>query len=90
MSSRGLPAIEAAVRSRIFVQRYRCSSVAVHGLWDTLSRESDTVSASVLCALRRLRQPGAAANLAGESCGNDVSAGTVVETAGHALRAMPA
>lgn len=39
--------------------------------------------------MRDLRQPGAAENLAGESCGSVVSAGTVVETAGRAMRSLP-
>jgi hypothetical protein len=36
-----------------------------------------------------LRQPGVAENLAGESCGSLVSAGTVVETAGRTMRSLP-
>jgi hypothetical protein len=39
--------------------------------------------------MRDLRQPGAAENLAGESCGSVVKAGTVVETAGRAMRSLP-
>ena len=39
--------------------------------------------------MRDLRQPGAAANLAGESCGRVVSAGTLVETAGRKMRSLP-
>ena len=32
VSSCGLPAIEAALRFRLFVQRRRCRSMALHGL----------------------------------------------------------
>ena len=39
--------------------------------------------------MRDLRQPGAAENLAGESSGRVISAGTVVETAGRAMRTLP-
>jgi len=39
--------------------------------------------------MRDLRQPGAAENLAGESCGTVVSAGTMAETAGRAMRSLP-
>ena len=40
--------------------------------------------------MRDLRQPGASEDLAGESCGSVVNAGTVVETAGRAMRSLPA
>src|SRR5208282_52837 len=90
LSSRSLPAFEAAVRFRISVQCCGCSSVAVHGLRDALPRACHTASPSFLCALRLLRQPRAAAYLSRQGFGSDVRAGTLAEVDGSAMRSLPA
>jgi len=64
MSSYGLPAVEAADRFGIFVQRCGYSSMALHGLRDAVSREGHTASPSAVCAVWQLWQPGTAAHLA--------------------------
>jgi len=90
MQRRELPAIEAAVRCRIFVQRRGCRSVALYNLRNAVSRASDTASAPALCAMWCLRQPGTAANHRGESFGSDIRGRTPARAACGAMRAVPA
>jgi hypothetical protein len=89
VSSRGLPAFEAAVHSRIFVQRCGCRSLALPFLRDTLPCEGYPASASFLCAVRSLRQPRAAANYCREGHWDHLSVGKVAQAVGGSLCAMP-
>jgi len=90
MQRRSLPAIEAAFRFRIFVQRCGCRSLALYNMRNALPRESDTASTYLLCAMRRMRQSGAAANRGGESFGSYLCDRTPAGAARGAMRALPA
>jgi len=90
VSTRGLPAIEAAVRFWIFVQRCGCSSLALCGLWNALPRASHSVAALSLYAMRHLRQPGTAANRRRKGSWSYIRGVALAATACGAVRAVPA
>jgi len=90
VSSRGLPAFQTAVLLWISVQRCRCRSVALPGLWNTLPRASNSAAASSLRALRHLRQPRVAANLRGESFRSYIRSRALAGPTRGAVRAVPA